>query len=349
MRSFGRITRSFMLFPVVFSFISIGFIVSPAVAKTYKFNYSWFAPTTEPHTPVVEYFIEEIGKRTQGNVKITYFPGSSLVKGPQAWDAVKKGVTDIDFPCMLYTPKRFPLTYAWGLPLGLKDAHTATRVFNESYEKFKPKEMDGVKILYIWGSIPMQLQTLKPLDVTDGNLLSILEGKKIRCNGVGADFVKQLSGTPVAMPSTQIYESMQKGVVDGNIIASQALLALKIGELAKYQYQWNVSVVPFICIMNQDRWNGLPDDIKAVFEAVSRECREMESKAWEDAQKPGLEFGLSKGMQVVQPTPEIKAALKAASQPLYDKYVKDLEEKGLAETGKQFIDDLLQRIETYQK
>jgi TRAP-type C4-dicarboxylate transport system substrate-binding protein len=333
----------------IFSLVSLFFCVPSVFAESYKFNYTWFAPTTEPHTPPVNYFIDEINKRTQGNVKITYYPGGSLVKGPQAWDAVKKGVTDIDFPCMVYTPKRFPLTYAWGLPLGIKDAYTATRIFNESYEKFKPKEMDGVKILYIWGSPPMQLQTLKPLDTGNENLSSVLKGRKIRCNGVGADFVKQLEGTPVAMPSTQIYEALQKGVVDGNIIASQALLAFKIGELANYEYQWNISVVPFICIMNQKKWDSLPDDIKKVFEEVSQECMELESKSWEEAQKPGRAFGVQNGMQVVDSTPEIDAALAAASRPLYDNYVKDLQGQGMGEEGKAFIEDLLQRVEKYQQ
>lgn len=331
----------------IIAVLAIFLIPGLGCAKTYKFNYSWFAPTTEPHQQVVEYFISELDKRSDGQIKISYYPAGSLVPAAQAWDAVEKGITDIDFVCLTYTPRRFPLVYAWGLPLGLKDAYTATKVFNESYDKFKPDSMSKVKILYIWGSPPMQLQTLKPLK-TDGDLSVMMKGVKVRCNGIVADYMAALGATPVAMPSTDIYESMQKGVVDANIIASQALEAFKIGELAKYEYIWNMPVVPFVCVMNQKRWDALPKELQDLFTEVSAECLEMESKAWEDAQLPGREFGKKHGMQFVELTPEVETFLVERRQPLYDNYIKELESKGMGAEGREFLTHLLETVEKYQ-
>lgn len=316
------------------------------LAKTYRLNYSWFAPITEPHQPVVEWYIEEINKRTNGQVEISYFPSGSLVAAAQAWDAVEKGVTDMDFVCMTYTPKRFPLVYAWSLPLGIKTSHVAVKVFTESYEKFQPAEMSKVKVLYCFGTPPMQLHTIKKLD-TD-NLDSMMKGVKVRCNGIMSDYMALLGATPVGMPSTDTYESMQKGVVDANVIPSQGLEAFKLGELAKYEYTWNLSITPFVLVMNQKRWDNLPDDIKQVFEEVSAEARDMEADVWEWTQEPGRDFGRKFGMEFYASTPEIDAWLKTKSQPLIDAYLADLEKRGMGAEGREFLQFLMDSIEKHQ-
>lgn len=316
------------------------------VAKTYKFNYSWFAPTTEPHQPVVEYFISELDKRSNGQIKITYYPAGSLVGANQAWDAVEKGITDIDFPCISYTPRRFPLAYAWGLPMGIKDAYIGTKIFNEQYEKFQMESMSRVKILYLWSAPPTQLQTLKPLK-TDGDLSAMFKGIKVRSNGVMADYMAALGATPVAMPGSDVYEALSKGVVDANVIASNALEVFRIGELVKYEYMWNLGATVFICIMNQKRWDQLPPDLQQIFTEVSAECLQLESEEWEKAQLPGREFGVKNGMQVVELTPEVEAFLVSRRQVLFDKYIADLEARGMGDQGREFLADLLERVEKY--
>jgi TRAP-type C4-dicarboxylate transport system substrate-binding protein len=55
------------------------------------------------------------------------------------------------------------LTEVIDLPLGYKSAHAATRLVNEYYKKFKPKEFDEVKVLYFFAHGPGILHTKKPV------------------------------------------------------------------------------------------------------------------------------------------------------------------------------------------
>jgi len=314
---------------------------SPTPERPMNLNYSWFGSTTEPHTEVVKHLISEIDKRTKGRVKITYYPSSSLLSGPQSYDGVMKGISDMDFIVPAYTPSRFPLIFAWNLPLGIESTTAATRIYNESYRKFNPKELSGVKVFYIFGSSPCHLQTIKPVDT-----MGDFKGMKIRCTGIGAEFVKQLGGTPVGMPMGQTYESLQKGIVEGTINSENCLHDYKFAELVKYQYMWSTYVVPFIAIINKDKWESMPSDIQRVFEEVAAECLPKEIELWDAAQARGRNFGLERGMKVIQPTSEVTQALIRARQPLYDDYVKNTKEKGLP--GKEFLDDLIRLANKYK-
>ncbi len=305
-------------------------------AKTIKLNYSWFAPNSEAHYQVVQYFIKEIEERTQGRVKITYFPAGSLVGGPQAYDAVSKGISDIDFPVMAYTPARFPVCFAWDLPLGIKSSAAATQMMIESYEKFKPKELDGVKILYLWGSPPCQLQVKKEM-----NSMTDIVGRKIRCTGITAEFIRALGGTPVSLPMSGAYESLQKGVVEGTINSTNALKVFKLGELLDYEYEINALTVPFICVMNQKKWQSLPADIQKIISEVSQECIPLETKVWNESVHEGRMFGEEKGMQFIKATPEMFKEIETVQPVLYQNYLDNLKKLGLEKEGKAFLDYLI--------
>lgn len=319
----------------------------PGFAKTYRFNYSWFAPITEPHQPVVEWFIAELDQRSDGRIKISYFPSGSLIAAAQAWDAVEKGVSDMDFVCMTYTPKRFPMVHAWSLPLGIRDSYVATKVFNESYEKFKPAEMSKVKVLYCFGTPPMQLHTIKKLD--ESNLDTMMKGVKVRCAGITSDIMALLGATPVGMPSPDTYEAMQKGVVDANVIPSQGLEAFKLGELAKYEYRWNLSITPMVLVMNQKRWDALSADLQQIVLQVCEEAKVLEPKIWEATQEPGRDFGRKFGMEFYTLTPEIEAWLEEKSQPLFDAYLADMDKRGMGAEAREFLAFLRERVDYYQQ
>jgi len=314
---------------------------APTPMKVIELNYSSFMPPSEAHSDVANFWIAEVERRTNGRVKIAYYPSGSLVSPAQSYDGVVKGITDMDFCCAAYTPTRFPLTFAWNLPLGIASSTVATRIMNETFEKYKPEEFADTKVLYIVGSGPCELQVTKPVDTIED-----FRGMKIRCTGIGAEWVEGLGGVPVAMPMSETYEALQKNVVEGTINAEGALHDYKFGELIKYEYLWHTYVVAFPLVMNLDKWHSLPPDIQKIFEEVSAESLPMEIDGWNDHDIRGRNFGLDNGMQVIEPTAEVREALEKASQPLYDKYVAETEAKGLP--GREFLNDIMELIKKYQ-
>jgi len=192
------------------SVVGFSFGVLPAYGQV-KLNYSNFFPA--PHTNCVLSvdWGKEIEKRTNGRVQVTVFPGGTLTPADKCYDGVVKGISDIGMSVPSYTMGKFPLSEVLDLPLGSKTAAVATRLVNDFYKKFKPKEFDEVKIMYFHAHGPAFLHT-RPKAI---NKLEDLKGVKIRGTGTTARVVSNLGGTPVAMPMPEAYDAISRGVADG--------------------------------------------------------------------------------------------------------------------------------------
>ena len=59
-----------------------------AAAKTVKLTYSNFFPPTHIQSKLAESWCREVEKRTNGRVKVEYYPGGTLTKAPQCYDGV---------------------------------------------------------------------------------------------------------------------------------------------------------------------------------------------------------------------------------------------------------------------
>ena len=159
--------------------------------KTIALNYSNFFPAPHKHSVLADQWCKEIEKRSGGKVKIAYFPGGTLTPAAQTYDNVVKGIADIGFSCFAYTRGKFPLTEAIDLPLGYKNGMGATKLINAYYAKFRPKELDDVKVLYLHAHGPGLLHTKRPV-----NKLEDMKGMKIRATGLASKIVIALGGAP---------------------------------------------------------------------------------------------------------------------------------------------------------
>jgi TRAP-type C4-dicarboxylate transport system substrate-binding protein len=104
-----------------------------------------FFPPSHVQSILAEQWSREVEKRTNGAVKIEYFPGQTLTKANQCYDGVVEGLSDIGFSVLAYTPGRFPIILAVDLPLGYTSGVVATKVINDVYTQYKPKELDAKK------------------------------------------------------------------------------------------------------------------------------------------------------------------------------------------------------------
>ena len=239
---------------------------------------------------------DEIEKRTKGRVKITLFAGGTLTPAPAIYDGVVKGISDIGMSFTGFTKGRFPLMEVIDLPLVYKNGLAATRLINELYEKFKPKEFDDVKIMYLHAHGPGFIHTRRPV-----NKLEDLKGMKIRSTGVSAKLITALGGTPVAMPMGEAYDAINRGVTDGTVAPYEALEQWKLGEVIKYTvetYACSYSAGAFV-VMNKNRWNSLPPDIQKIIESIDKEWVDPTGNLWDEIDRSGKEFTLKRGNKVI--------------------------------------------------
>jgi len=308
--------------------ISLCIPLNMAVAKgkTTSLTYSIFFPPTHGQCKAGVSWAEEVEKRTEGRVKITVFPGGTLTKANQCYDGVVNGISDIGMSCFAYTRGRFPVMEAIDLPQGYPNGTVATRVATEFYKTMKPKELDDVKVLYIHAHGPGLLHTKKPVAT-----LEDLKGMKIRSTGLSAKVTKALGGVPVAMPQPATYEALQKGVVEGTFTPIEALKGWKQAEVINYTTDCKGVgyTTGMFVVMNLNRWNSLPEDIKRIIEEVSNEWVAVHGEVWDSNDKAGLDFTLSEGNKVLPLTDEENKRWVEGVRPVIDEYITTTEGKGL--------------------
>ncbi len=330
---------SFFLFPLFI--LAFAF---PALAqnKPIELSYSIFFPAPHKNTVLADEWAKEIGKRTQGKVKITLFPGGTLTPADKCYDGVVKGISDIGMSVLGYTRGKFPLTEVIDLPLGYKSGLSATKLINQYYAKFKPKEFEEVKVLYFHAHGPGILHTKKPVAK-----LEDLKGLRIRSTGLSSKVVAALGGTPVALPMGETYDALKRGMADGSMAPIESLEGWKWGEVVKYTTESFGSAYStgFFVVMNKEKWNSLPPEAQKVIDAVSSEWIEKTGQIWDQIDKSGKAFTLKLGNQILSLSADENKRWAEAVKPILQDYVNAMKAKGLpGDEALKFCQDTLPKL-----
>ena len=325
-------------------FLLIGLLCFSSVAfGQVKLNYSIFFPAPHKNSVLANEWGKEIEKRTGGKVQVTMFYGGTLTPADKCYDGVEKGISDIGMSVLSYTMGKFPLCEVLDLPLGSKTAVTATRLVNDFNNRFKPKELDGTKVMYLHAHGPAYLHTK-----TAVNKLEDLKGMKIRGTGTTAKIASFLGATPVAMPMGDTYDAISRGVAEGVVAPVEALQGWKLGEVVKFTTQdlgaaYNMV---FFVVMNKAKWNSLPPDVQKVIDQVNEEWIVKTGQGWDEIDKAGAEFSSKLGLKTIPLSSDENARWAKAVSPMFDEYVKEKKGKGLpADEALKFCQDRLKQLQ----
>ncbi len=318
--------RLFRMGSFVFAMVLAGILFSTISFAQIKLNYSTFFPAPHANSVLADEWGKEIAKRTNGKVQVTMFYGGTLTPADKCYDGVVKGISDIGFSVLSYTMGKFPLCEVLDLPLGSKTATTATRMVNDFYNKFKPKELSEVKVMYLHAHGPGIVHTKKPVKT-----LEDLKGMKIRATGTTAKITGALGATPVAMPMGDTYDAISRGVAEGVVCPMEALQGWKLGEVIKYTTQNYGSAynMVFFIVMNKRKWDSFSPDIQKTIEQINEEWIAKQGATWDQIDKLGTDFAVKQGDTLIPLSKEEDARWAKATQPLFDEYVKEKTAKGL--------------------
>lgn len=303
-------------------------ISAPVKAEPVKLSYSNFFPPTHIQSQLAEAWCREVEKQSGGAVVIEYYPGGTLTKAKDIYDGVVQHISDIGMSALGYTKGRFPVLSGVDLPMGYTSGVQATKVANDVYGKFKPKEFDDVHVLFFHAHGPGILHTAAKAVKT----MDDLKGMKIRATGNSASVITALGGNPVAMSMPDSYQSIQKGVVNGGIYPVETNKGWKMGEVVDYMTDTTAVAytTTFFVVINKDTWSSLPPLAQKAMTEVSQKAVTQHGEAWDASDKEGREFFLA------QPGNEIVTLDKAEAEkwtkamaPIFTEYEGECQKAGV--------------------
>ena len=202
----------------VFTFISFVTISLAADYPAMKLKTtSWF-PAQSFTNQMVEWFAQEIEKRTSGKITFERYYGGALLKGGEHLEGIQHGVADFGVISPSYTPGKTPLAYSdYAFPFAPRKAKTAVILRRQIYNEFPwmEDELTGLnlKLIYFGTACDYGLLSRNPV-----RSLADLKGMKVvQLGGYFADWTRAGGINPLSgVSSSDRYERMRSGVVDGS-------------------------------------------------------------------------------------------------------------------------------------
>ncbi len=311
--------------------LAISAMTTAAMAAEVTLKMHQFLPK-QANVPklILDVWAENVEKSSGGKIEIQHFPSMQLGgKPPQLMDQAIDGIADIVWTVVGYTPGRFPRTEVFELPFMMTDAGAASRAYWEMYEKHMQEDFKDVKILGAWVHGPGVIHSSEPItSVAD------LQGVKARgASRIVTSMLETLGATSVGMPVPAIPEALSKGVIDATTIPWEVTGALKVQELVKNHTEFTgkaLYTVTFVLAMNKDKYDSLSDEMKkAIDENSGVEFSVFAGETMQKADGPSRENAVAAGNNIITLTAEQTAEWEKAARPVYDKWLADMESKGI--------------------
>ena len=135
------------------------------------------------------------------------------------------------------------------------------------------------------------------------------------------------------MPVPAIPESLSKGVIDAAVIPWEVTASLKMSELVGNHTEFggeSLYTTSFIFAMNKEKYEALPDDLKAVIDNNSGlEFSAFAGKTQAGGDGPSREVAVAAGNNIITLTPEQVAEWKEAAAGVEAEWIESLNKTGL--------------------
>jgi TRAP-type C4-dicarboxylate transport system substrate-binding protein len=217
-----------------------------------------FSPDTDKSVAPAYYrLIEKINKQAKGELKIEHRGGPEAIPGFDQFTALTKGVFDIGVENESYYGKQVT-----GLPIAHLSQFSTVEERTSGYYNFRVEILEKQNARYLgraWGyGMGYCIYTNKLVKDPRNDF----KGQRIRISPAYEPLCKALGAAPVVLPFPDIYTAMERGTIDGFIIASSLALEFSWQEVTKYFTDPPVYNINLEVLMNLDTWKRLPKHLQ---------------------------------------------------------------------------------------
>jgi C4-dicarboxylate-binding protein DctP len=176
----------------------------------------------------------------------------------------------------------------------------------------------GVRVLW-WQTLGSQVFMSKGFDVKDP---AQIKNKKIRVHsGTMGSVTKHCGGIPLYLSVTKIYDALQNGTIDLTMIGAMGVQTRDLWKVIDTITRTAHATIEFLVITNERAWQSLTDGQKSILAKAAKnaERRVRQRAAKMDADV--FDFARSKGVKVLDLTPDHVAEWRACSAEVLDDYM----------------------------
>lgn len=279
-------------------------------------------PQSHPLVKAMYSLKDKTAEKSKGTVEINIYPAGQLYNDKNMNDAVISGGIDMGLNTVGRWASIVPAMDIFDVPFLFPGYDKVDKAIDGGLGEKLGAELQkkGVRPL-IWADYGfVQYANNKKLIKSPADF----DGLKIRgYSKYSSETIKALGASSVTMGASEVYMGIQRGTIDGQSSGTTAMRDRKMYEVHKYLTVTNHASPEFVVAINEKTYKKLnSEQQKALNEAANEIRDDLRANAKkEDLQ--ALEDLQAKGMEVyVVPEAEL-AAWRAASKPVWDKFIQE--------------------------
>ncbi len=319
--------------------LSLG--VQSACAKKYQLIVQNHDPATSICGQYVEAWGSKVEKESKGQIKFVYYHGGSLVGAGGSVDAVVNGTADLCWSAAGIYSGQFPISEFILLPQnGITCARMGSAVFMDMLKEI-PELQTEYEDFYV---VQLSACTYAPISTTKKKINTIddMQGLRIRAPGsTCALWATAIGAAPMTVATPETYESLEKDVIEGCLNDWHNIAAFKLTDVLKYIMDYPATHSPLFILMNKDKYESLPDELKASIDKYSKDYASKMAGVYWDSTRAWIYDNADKlGVEIYNPTDELVAKFKSVKGQVHAEYIEYLNKKGL--NGKAIYDKAME-------
>src|SRR3954468_455838 len=249
---------------------------------------------------LLEPWMEEVKKRTNGTVTFEHYPAQQLGKAADMLKLTQTGVADIGYVAPGYVSDKMPVSEVAMLPGAFAHSCQGTLAYWKLAKSGVVAEQDyvgnNIRLLLVVTLPQYRIFTVKqPVkDVTD------VTGLKLRSTGGAQDLtLRALGAVPVRMAAPDAYESLSRGTMDGLLFPLESVVAYGADKLVKHAtdgFGFGSFIVSYS--ISENVWKKLSPEVqKAMIDvaeemmpAVCQQVQKADNETKKSLEAAGIRF-----------------------------------------------------------
>jgi TRAP-type transport system periplasmic protein len=296
--------------------------LGPASAQApIEWRFFTYFPGGDKPAALNRQFAEDVGKATNGRLKITVMAAGELpYKAPDGLRVVSTNQVHMADAAVGFLAGDVPQLNVLGLPFLCSSYDQFERAV-PAVAKTADAELQGkfgVTVGIHWTTPPQNFWMNKPISKLDD-----LKGQKVRAwNPDQVEMMKQLGGSAVTINSAEVIPALERKVIDGAITSSLSANDWKAYEIVKTGFMVNMSMGHQVMMVNSAELAKLPPDVRTTLLAKFREWtpkyRQMSEQGDIDARKNLV----ANKVTLVDPSVDDRRRAQSLMQPMWGEWAK---------------------------
>lgn len=267
---------------------------------------AWTPPASG--TEFLPKFIDQVNNKGKGLVKIDFKGGAEVAPPLEQVDMVKKGAFDITFN----TPNYYGGMVPGAIAIHTTDATTEELRKSGFWKVYDQMHRDRTGITTVgtlWRGEQFALSSIKPIRNTDW------KGLRIKGFPLYDDLIKKFGGSSMFIQLPDLYAALSKGIVDATINPITLSDDYSLNQAAKYILTpMFPAVTSAHLIMNAERWDGLPEQVKAIILDVLENIEPEVDPFYKEITNKEVANLLANGSELIELSPsEAEKLIQAAN------------------------------------